>query len=131
MSLGLAVLIVGLAFAVVYLYSVTRDRLDWSVIVKQFGISKRSRVALELLIALAVVGWCVPSSAQDIGIEIESQADRAVAQFKTIWSKNKSALDAYRSRATEERKSLERIRQYLRRSKDSFVQLGRVKGNGG
>jgi hypothetical protein len=65
---------------------------------------------LELFLALAFVGWfSAPCHAQDPGVEISAQADRAVAQFKMTWSKNKATLDALRAREMDENKSLQHL----------------------
>jgi clan AA aspartic protease (TIGR02281 family) len=68
------------------------------------------RICVGLLMALALVGlFSAPSHAQDPGVEISAQADRAVAQFTMTWSKNKAALDALRAREVEGKKSLQHI----------------------
>jgi hypothetical protein len=68
------------------------------------------RIRIELLMVLAVFGWFAsPCRAQDVGVETTAQAERAVAQFKTTWSKNKVALAALMTREADEKKSLQRI----------------------
>jgi hypothetical protein len=68
------------------------------------------RIRIELLIVLAVSGWFAsPCRAQDVGVEVTAQADRAVAQFEASWSKNKTTLDALRVRELDEKKALESI----------------------
>jgi hypothetical protein len=68
------------------------------------------RIPIELLMALAVFGWFAsPCRAQDAGVEVTAQAERAVAQFEAAWSKNKTTLDALRARELDEKKALERI----------------------
>jgi hypothetical protein len=53
------------------------------------------RIRIQLLMVLTVFGWCAsPCRAQDVGVEVTAQADRAVAQFEASWSKNKTTLDA-------------------------------------
>ena len=65
---------------------------------------------LELFLALALVGWfAAPSLAQDPSVEDSALANRAVAQFKTIWSNNKTLVEALRDRELDEKKSLERL----------------------
>jgi hypothetical protein len=65
---------------------------------------------IEMLMVLAVVGWfATPSRAQDVGVEITAQAQQAIAQFNTTWSKNKVALDALKTREVAENKSLQHI----------------------
>jgi hypothetical protein len=68
------------------------------------------RIRIELLIVLAISGWFAPPCrAQDVGVETSAQAERAIAQFKTTWSKNKVALAALKMREMDEKKSLQRI----------------------
>jgi hypothetical protein len=68
------------------------------------------RIRIELLIVLAVSAWFAsPCRAQDVGVETTAQAERAVARFKTTWSKNKVALEALKVRELDEQKSLQRI----------------------
>lgn len=68
------------------------------------------RIRIELLIVLTVSGWFAsPCRAQDVGVEVTAQADRAVAQFEASWSKNKTTLDALRVRELDEKKALESI----------------------
>jgi hypothetical protein len=68
------------------------------------------RIRIQLLMVLTVFGWCAsPCRAQDVGVEVTAQADRAVAQFEASWSKNKTTLDALRVPELDEKKALESI----------------------